>query len=814
MKPSLFHLPENITSQARNAIRVIALFLVASLGVLGFLAFQATRTPSTQLWAIVIVVAVVDAFMFAGLLVARGDRHELGVWLTFGPWLILLVVIVTLVSGLGVVFMAVAISISTLVSGQTLPSRQATRLNIFGVAIAVIILLVDLFIPTARIAIPGFNIVAIVLVGALVLVFGYTVLRKIRDYSLNTKLITSYLVVAIVPLLIVSFINNRSTTQILTNSSDAVLQGVAAETAATLDTFISERINDVRVEAQKTIIGEYLALPSYERAGSAVETALNADLLSIARRDQTFITSVGLLDKYGRSVADTVTSEVGVDKSQRDYFIAARDTLLPYVSPAYISPDTGQLSIYFSAPVRDRNDNFIGVLHIRYNAAVLQSIASRSAEKSNLASVIIAVFDENHIRLADNTSPDLILKSVIPLPADTTAKLQAEGRLPPGKSGADIATNIPAMEDALNNLDRQPFFLAEFHESGVIGHEEGSAVRLQNMPWLVATGQTQSIFLAPITTQTRIGILIALLLAAAAAAIGFGVARLLAGPIVRLTQTAETIAGGDINIQARVESADEIGTLANTFNRMTAQLREFIGTLEQRVAARTKDLATVAEVGTATATILETDRLLQAVVDLTKERFNLYHSHIYLLDDAGENLVLAAGAGEPGRIMAAEKRSIPLSREQSLVARAAREQKGVTVNDVTQAPDFLPNPLLPDTRSELAVPMVTGGKVIGVFDVQSDQVGRFTDSDINIQTTLAAQVATSIQNVRSFEQSKAQAEMEFLVNTIGQKIQRTASVDEALQTAVREIGLALGASRVSANIGTSRQHDGDEASRN
>jgi GAF domain-containing protein len=163
--------------------------------------------------------------------------------------------------------------------------------------------------------------------------------------------------------------------------------------------------------------------------------------------------------------------------------------------------------------------------------------------------------------------------------------------------------------------------------------------------------------------------------------------------------------------------------------------------------------------------------------------------------------------------MAAEKRSIPLSREQSLVARAAREQKGVIVNDVTQAPDFLPNPLLPDTRSELAVPMIVGGTLLGVFDVQSDQVGRFTDADINIQITLAAQVSTSIRNVRSFEQSRAQAELESLVNSIGQKIQRAATVDDTLQIAIRQIGVALGASRVTANIGQ-RPNGGDASSNN
>jgi putative methionine-R-sulfoxide reductase with GAF domain len=295
-------------------------------------------------------------------------------------------------------------------------------------------------------------------------------------------------------------------------------------------------------------------------------------------------------------------------------------------------------------------------------------------------------------------------------------------------------------------------------------------------------------------TVTGITVLVVLILAVILA---IALSQQLTRPIIQLTSTAQEISTGRFDLQAQVTSADEIGTLAETFNSMTSQL----GRAFEDVRRRAAELATVAEVSTATSTILEVKNLLQEVVDLTKERFSLYHSHIYLLDEAGENLVLASGAGEPGRQMVAEGRSIPLNREQSLVARAAREQKGVTVNDVTQAPDFLPNPLLPDTRSELAVPMIVGGKVIGVFDVQSDVVGRFTDSDINIQTTLAAQVATSIQNVRSFEQSKTEADFEALVNTIGQKIQRAATVEDTLQTAIRELGLALGAKRVKANIG-------------
>src|SRR4030095_5258076 len=79
-------------------------------------------------------------------------------------------------------------------------------------------------------------------------------------------------------------------------------------------------------------------------------------------------------------------------------------------------------------------------------------------------------------------------------------------------------------------------------------------------------------------------------------------------------------------------------------------------------------------------------------------------------------------------------------------------------NDVTQTPDFLPNPLLPDTHSELAVPMMVGENVIGVFDVQSEVIGRFTEADVAVQTTLASQIASAVQNARLYTQDKTSAQ--------------------------------------------------------
>jgi signal transduction histidine kinase len=167
------------------------------------------------------------------------------------------------------------------------------------------------------------------------------------------------------------------------------------------------------------------------------------------------------------------------------------------------------------------------------------------------------------------------------------------------------------------------------------------------------------------------------------------------------------------------------------------------------------ELETVAHVSAAASTLLERDRLLQEVVDLTRERFGLYHAHIYLSDDVSETLQLAAGAGEIGQQMVTEGRLIPVLLENSIVAKAARTRHAVLVNDTQATPGFVPHPLLPKTRSELAVPLLVGERVLGVLDVLSEQPGRFTQEDVRIKSTLAAQVAVALQNANLYAEQTA-----------------------------------------------------------
>jgi signal transduction histidine kinase len=174
----------------------------------------------------------------------------------------------------------------------------------------------------------------------------------------------------------------------------------------------------------------------------------------------------------------------------------------------------------------------------------------------------------------------------------------------------------------------------------------------------------------------------------------------------------------------------------------------------QRLAKSSSDLETIARLSTSVTAILDPDHLMQMVVDQAKESFNLYHAHIYLLDQTGENLVLAAGAGEVGKRMLANKWSIEVYNPNSLVGRAARERKGVTVNDVRKEAGFLLNPLLPETLSEMAIPITGSKHILGVLDVQSNALGTFTSEDINIFTSLAAQIAVALQNARQYSETQ------------------------------------------------------------
>jgi signal transduction histidine kinase len=232
-------------------------------------------------------------------------------------------------------------------------------------------------------------------------------------------------------------------------------------------------------------------------------------------------------------------------------------------------------------------------------------------------------------------------------------------------------------------------------------------------------------------------------------------------PVERLSSVARAIQGGNLSLRAEVATQDEIGELAQTFNDMTSQLNELIQTLEDRVSARTRDLRLAADVSTQINTLLNLDELLQQVVTLTGQSFKFHSVFVYLLDAQRQALVRAAGADSAGQLLAWGKETLPLEVRNSIIAEAARTRQRVVVNDVSTSAPYQPHAALPGTHSELAIPMLAKQELLGVLDVQSEIVDRFSPEDIGVLTTLAEQIAIAARNANLFaETQEAQRQAE------------------------------------------------------
>jgi len=268
--------------------------------------------------------------------------------------------------------------------------------------------------------------------------------------------------------------------------------------------------------------------------------------------------------------------------------------------------------------------------------------------------------------------------------------------------------------------------------------------------------------------------------------------------LINLATSAGQIANGQLNVVVSGgDSRDEMGVLATAFNNMTTQLHSVIDSLEMR----TQQLRASAEVGRAATSILDADQLLRETVNLITERFGFYYTAIFTPDATDKIAVLREATGDAGRTLKERGHQLPVT-DQSMVGAAILTHRARIALDVGQGAVRFANPLLPDTRSEIALPLKVGDRVIGALDVQSTQANAFDEANAEVLQTMADQLAVALTNAQTLGRAEQQARVLSRLNQLSRDLALATTLDAISVAAVSNIAQTVEPHRLGLSLAT------------
>jgi GAF domain-containing protein/HAMP domain-containing protein len=258
------------------------------------------------------------------------------------------------------------------------------------------------------------------------------------------------------------------------------------------------------------------------------------------------------------------------------------------------------------------------------------------------------------------------------------------------------------------------------------------------------------------------------------AGIGWLLGRRFARPIVQLNEGVNRITSGELNYVVKVKSGDEVEALADSFNIMTVKVNQLVNNLEsivdertnnlmaktheleeasQKMQNRASQLAAVSVVARSVTTIRDVNQLLASVTEIISKQFGFYHVGIFLNDHVSQYAVLRAANSIGGKNMLTQGHRLRIG-QVGIVGNVASTGKPRIALDTGEDAVFFNNPNLPETKSEMALPLKVGEQIIGVLDVQSTESAAFKSEDVEILSILADQVSIAIDNARLFEDAQ------------------------------------------------------------
>jgi GAF domain-containing protein len=237
------------------------------------------------------------------------------------------------------------------------------------------------------------------------------------------------------------------------------------------------------------------------------------------------------------------------------------------------------------------------------------------------------------------------------------------------------------------------------------------------------------------------------------------------------------------NLKFFVALADQVAAVIHSAN------------LLEESRARTIQLETAAEIARDVSGSLNLDELLSKAVDFIRERFNFYHASIFLLDPTGEYAVIREATGEAGAQLKRIGHKLAVG-SKSIVGYVSGRGEPLVVNDTAKDATYFANPLLPETRSEAALPLKIGDRMVGVMDVQSSHPFAFTSDSLRTLSILADQLGVAVVNSELFAETQEHLSQQRLLHHITTSAASGTTLEEALESTVTGLQVTLGGDRV------------------